>query len=240
VEEWMRFYSYAQEYEDIVLYIVLRGVNEIFYIDIGANDPTYLSVTKFFYLEGGHGINVEPLRDKCKALEEERTRDINLCIGVGASEGEMELICAGTGSTFSLETVKESGLENCSRHKKKILTLTQIYERYCRENQQVHFCKIDVEGYEKEVLEGCDFKIFRPWVFVIEAKKPGTTIPCYERWENILMKNGYIFGYESGINRYYVDSRKEHLLENFKNIKRFVIENEVVRMEMTQRLQSII
>ena len=61
----MRFYSYAQEYEDLALYLALRDIKKIFYIDVGANDPTYLSVTKFFYLGGGNGINIEPLRDKC-------------------------------------------------------------------------------------------------------------------------------------------------------------------------------
>lgn len=51
----MRFYSYAQEYEDLALYLALRDIKKIFYIDVGANDPTYLSVTKFFYLGGVMG-----------------------------------------------------------------------------------------------------------------------------------------------------------------------------------------
>lgn len=228
----MRFYSYAQEYEDLILYVVLNSVEKVFYVDVGANDPTCLSVTRAFYDRGGNGINIEPLRDKCRQLEEERTRDINLCIGIGDKEGEMELFYDSTGSTFSAQTVRERDLEHHTRYQKKMLTLTQIYEQYYEKNQQIHFCKIDVEGFEKEVLSGCNFKKFRPWIFVVESMKPGTDIPCYKEWEDILWENGYIFGYSSGVNRYYVDGRKEHLLEKFKDIDKFMNSNEIVKMEM--------
>ena len=48
----MRLESYAQELEDVICYAILRDVQKGFYIDIGANDPTKYSVTKFFYLGG--------------------------------------------------------------------------------------------------------------------------------------------------------------------------------------------
>ena len=72
----MRFESYAQFLEDMVLYCALKDVDKGFYIDVGANDPTNLSVTKFFYDRGWHGINIEPLPDKCALLAEMRPRDI--------------------------------------------------------------------------------------------------------------------------------------------------------------------
>lgn len=226
----MRFYSYAQEYEDLILFIVLRNVDKVFYIDVGANDPTYLSVTKAFYERGGCGINIEPLRDKCRLLAEERTRDINLCMGIGAAEGELDLVCDGTGSTFSIETIEERNLGQKSTHKKKIMTLTQIWEQYCKPYQQIHFCKIDVEGFEKDVLQGCNYSVFRPWIFVVEAMKPGTSVPSYDEWEKILLNNGYILGYSKGINRYYVDVRREYLLDLFNDIDKFAAENEIVQM----------
>ena len=87
----MRYESYAQELEDIILYVALQDVDEGFYIDIGANDPIEISVTKFFYDRGWSGINVEPLRSKCALLENERPRDINLCIGISDRRGETAL-----------------------------------------------------------------------------------------------------------------------------------------------------
>lgn len=228
----MRFYSYAQEYEDLILFVVLRNVGKVFYIDVGANDPTYLSVTKAFYERGSNGINIEPLRDKCRQLMEERPRDINLCVGIGGEEGEMDLICDGTGSTFSAEVLEDRHLEIHPRHRKKILTLTQIWQMYCQSTQQIHFCKIDVEGFEKEVLQGVNFEVFRPWIFVVEAMKPGTSIPSHKEWEQILLDNGYMLGYCKGINRYYVDIRREYLVDLFDEVDKFMLENEIVHIKM--------
>lgn len=228
----MRFYSYAQDSEDIVLFAVLQDVSNIFYIDVGANDPTYISVTKAFYERGGCGINIEPLRNMCQLLSEERPRDINLCIGIGAKEGEMELYCAGTASSFNADVIKNANLDCANRHRKKILTLTQVYEFYCKEKQPIHFCKIDVEGYEREVLKGCSFDIFRPWIFVIESAEPGTTIPSQSKWEDILIRNGYKLGYETQINRYYFDERLDYLADRFTKVNDFLENNQIFKMEM--------
>jgi hypothetical protein len=38
----------------------LSDIQNGFYIDIGAGDPSIDSVTKLFYDDGWHGINVEP------------------------------------------------------------------------------------------------------------------------------------------------------------------------------------
>ena len=55
----------------------------------------------------------------------------------------------------------------------------------------IHFCKIDVEGSERDVLLGYDFINYRPKVFCIESTIPGTYISNYDNWEDILIKNDY-------------------------------------------------
>ena len=92
----------------------------------------------------------------------------------------------------------------------------------------MHFCKIDVEGYEREVLEGVkDWRKFRPWIFCMESTLPCTNIPCHEQWESILLNNEYIFAFKHGINRYYVAAEREYLTDNFAKINQFAAENEV-------------
>ena len=54
----MTFVSYAQNFEDVMLHRALNHVVRGFYIDVGAADPEALSVTKAFYDNGWHGINV--------------------------------------------------------------------------------------------------------------------------------------------------------------------------------------
>lgn len=86
------------------MYNVLKDITEGFYIDVGANDPWEISVTKVFYDKGWKGINVEPLNAKYSQLCSDRKRDVNLQIGVGALNGNLpfyETIGNGTGSTMS-------------------------------------------------------------------------------------------------------------------------------------------
>ena len=47
--------SFSTEKEDIILYHVLKAVKKVFGVDVGANDPIYGSVTKFFSIRGGWG-----------------------------------------------------------------------------------------------------------------------------------------------------------------------------------------
>lgn len=229
----MRFESYAQEWEDVILYVALRGIQKGFYIDVGANDPEDLSVTNFFYQEGWSGINIEPLRSKCMLLQCKRERDINLCVGIGNRREKLPLVSSGMCSTFSDSVANMDHI--CSQNKfvKAMYTLSDIYRQYCSPHQPIHFCKIDVEGFEKQVLEGIeDWDVFRPWIYVIESTLPGTDIPCYDKWEHILTENGYMHAYGTTINRYYVDERREYLLDGFKEIGEFVRCNEIVKMRV--------
>jgi hypothetical protein len=57
----MRFISYAQNNEDVLLWRALGHVQDGFYIDVGASDPVEHSVTRAFYDAGWRGINIEPL-----------------------------------------------------------------------------------------------------------------------------------------------------------------------------------
>ena len=233
----MRLESYAQEFEDLFLFSMLSTVDKGFYIDVGANDPTADSVTKFFYDRGWHGINVEPLKDRCKQLEEMRPRDINLCIGLGAEHGSSILYDLDTLATFKQDVAKNSlksieipdDVEKFKNAEStEIFTLTEIFNEYCSKNQPIHFCKIDVEGFEKEVLLGVkNWHEFRPWIFCIEAVIPMTETPCFEDWEYILLENGYQLAFMYGINRYYVDSQKKHLSKTLQESLGFLKQFEV-------------
>lgn len=176
---------------------------------------------------------MEPLADKCALLIEQRPRDINLCVGLGKEDDKIELASAGELSTFSNEVSDKWANTNVPRSLKKILTLSEVHERYCDPKQDIHFCKIDVEGFEREVLEGIkDWRKFRPYIFAMESTLPNTEIPCHDKWEDILSANDYMFAFTFGINRYYIDMEKEYLMKGFQSINQFVAQNEVVKMTM--------
>ena len=83
--------SYAQTREDVLLWRALHDVQRGFYIDIGAHDPTALSVTRAFYDHGWHGINVEPDPLYAEKLRKERPRDMTLEVALGHSPGTATL-----------------------------------------------------------------------------------------------------------------------------------------------------
>jgi FkbM family methyltransferase len=214
----MTFISYAQNYEDLMLWRALKHVERGTYIDVGANDPTIDSVTCAFYKQGWHGINIEPLHIHFDDLVRERPHDINLLCAVGSSSGEAEIWeCDVRGwATLSKKIVEQHTAEGHMGvfHKVPMFTLTEICTKYV--TGEIHFLKIDVEGLEKSVLEGMNFSIFRPWIVVVEAIKPNTTIEVYQEWEDLLLKANYCLAYKDGINRFYLAQEHEELLASFE------------------------
>ena len=55
------FKSYAQNFEDVILYRALGSIRNGFYIDVGAQHPEIDSVSKAFYDLGWRGVHVEPV-----------------------------------------------------------------------------------------------------------------------------------------------------------------------------------
>ncbi|WP_236238064.1 FkbM family methyltransferase [Pseudomonas faucium] len=209
----MRFVSYAQNYEDVMLWRALKNVQSGFYIDVGANDPVVDSVTKAFYDRGWKGINIEPLQAHYDALVEQRPLDVNLKVAAGEREGDIEIWdCGvrgwGTADESVMETHKATGLAGT-------LTRVPLYRlaTLCESHAvgEINFLKIDVEGLEESVLIGMDFSRFRPWIVVVEATKPNSRVDSYSDWEHILLDQQYSLAYADGLNRFYVSDEKAEL-----------------------------
>lgn len=215
----MKFVSYAQNYEDVMLWRALKHVERGFYIDIGANDPDIDSVTKAFYERGWSGINVEPLPTHHADLMHARPRDINLQCAVGEACGEMELWEYdvrgwATAAVDVLEQHQRDGRKG-RVHRVQVATLSDICKTHV--DGEIHFLKVDVEGFEKSVLAGADFNKYRPWILVIEATKPNSTEEAFEDWEPLLITSGYQFCFFDGLNRYYVARERSDLIGSFRS-----------------------
>lgn len=211
------FISYAQNFEDVMLWRVLKHVEQGFYIDVGANDPHVDSVTKVFYERGWSGINIEPLPKHYADLLKHRPRDINLQCAIGEASGELELWeCDVRGwATAADEVVEmhERAGHKGEYHRVPVRTLAEVCSMYAPED--VHFLKIDVEGLEKAVIAGADLNQYRPWVLVIEATRPNSIEVAYHDWEELVLQSNYHFVYFDGLNRFYVAREHMELAEAF-------------------------
>lgn len=216
----MSFISYAQNCEDVVLWRALKGVNKGFYIDVGAAWPEQDSVTKAFYDRGWTGINIEPNQDLLLILKTRRINDTNLGLAISDKPGMLSFNKVDdTGlSTFNKNFVQkylENGFSSIEQNI-EATTLAHVWEKYVPEGVDVHFLKVDVEGWEQSVLLGNDWTINRPWIVVVEATLPLSKVETFASWESILLNANYYFAYADGLNRFYVAKEHEsNLLPSF-------------------------
>jgi len=214
----MSFVSYAQNCEDLMLWRALKHVDKGFYIDVGANDPVTDSVTKAFYDRGWHGINVEPLPSHHADLLRARPRDINLQCAAGAQAGQVDIWACeirgwATASADVMAQHAKAGHQGVI-HRVPMSTLKDICTHHV--TGDIHFLKIDVEGFEQAVLDGMDFSRFRPWLLVVEANRPNSTEETHAHWEPGLLSHGYVLAYADGLNRYYAAQEHTNLLAAFR------------------------
>ena len=225
--------TYAQNREDILLDAFFDDEEVGFYVDVGAEAPTELSVTKLFYEKGWHGINIEPIARQHQLFVKERPRDINLNIGIAEKTGELKFReYKGSGySTFSQETIEEHLNDNEALVKEyedytaKVMTLKDVFKE--QDVTSIQFMKVDVEGLEYDVLAGNDWSKYRPEVICIEANH------INKDWHDVLKKNAYEFVFFDGLNEYYADTGTDRS-QKFDYVKSVVFREPILNFRFLE------
>lgn len=221
-----------------MLWRALKHVDHGFYIDVGANAPSEDSVTRAFYDKGWKGINIEPVAEHHAELQAARPRDINLCCAAGADAGKAQIWqCEVRGwASIDEKNIKAHEANGISGSFSEVPmeTLRHICEQYAPD--EIHFLKIDVEGFEQEVLEGMDFQNHRPWIVLVEATRPNTTEENHRDWESLLISSSYAFVYADGINRFYLAREHQALTPAFRYPPNFLDAFHVAKYEAIHRI----
>ena len=216
----MPFVSYAQNFEDVMLWRALREVGRGFYIDVGAWSPEVDSVTRAFSERGWRGINIEPDPAWLRQLVERRPLDINLGIALGEHGGRvlMNFVAESGLSTADAEIAqrhRDAGWRTTAAEV-PMRTLAAVWREHVPEAQPVHFLKVDVEGFERAVLAGNDWARCRPWIVVVEATLPNSQVESHAAWEPLLLQSGYDHAYSDGLNRFYLAREHAELAAAFR------------------------
>ena len=216
----MTFVSYAQNFEDVLLWRALGSIGPGFYIDVGAAHPDADSVTRALYDRGWSGINIEPVAASAHRLQAARPRDITLQLALGESPGRTSFFVVQATDT-GLSTTNKALLALFERERFDVArtdvavdTLAEVCRRHV--SGPIHVLKVDVEGAERAVLAGADFTAFRPWIVLVEATAPMSTVETHADWEYLLLAADYRFVWFDGLNRFYVAAERANLTRHFR------------------------
>ena len=210
------FTSYAQNFEDVMLRRALNNIARGFYIDVGAQDPIVDSVSMGFYEGGWRGVHVEPVASYAARLRAQRPDELVVQAALGAQRGTLlffDVVETGL-STADPNLAARHRESGCTVREIEVpcLTLAELMAPYA--DIDVHWLKIDVEGYETAVLQGWTSAV-RPWVVVVESTVPLTQVASHREWEGLVLAHGYAFAYFDGLNRFYIRVDHEELRPAF-------------------------
>lgn len=220
----MSLISYAQNFEDIMLWRALGHIAQGFYVDVGAHDPVNGSVSRLFYERGWRGVHIEPTPQYSQMIAADRPDETVMALAIGDCMGEIDLtIFPDTGLTTAAPqaTQRHIDVTRFAQHIVKVpqITLDALLAPY--EGRPIHWLKIDIEGYEEQALKGWNAERDHPWVMVLEATLPGSNEPYFQHWEPMLLNAGYTFAYFDGLNRFYVAPEHPELLPAFSTPPNF-------------------
>jgi FkbM family methyltransferase len=231
--------SYAQNREDIIIAQFFKDINKGFYVDIGANDPVDDSVTKYFYEKGWNGINIEPNKNLFEKLEHARPRDINLNIGIAEKEGKLTLrqyVNHGL-STFSDDIKTDYNKDHSDKtdNFEDVTVPVSRLEKVLKEHapKKINFMKIDVEGFEYEVINSSDWGKFRPELLCIESNH------IKKDWRVLLEKSKYELVFFDGINNYYLAQESIKRNEKFDYAEAFLLGKQTITPGIANQLDML-
>jgi FkbM family methyltransferase len=202
VSESRPFISFAQHGEDVILWRALGDRDSVTYVDVGAFDPTYDSVTRALYERGWRGVNIEPQPDRLEAFIHDRPEDVNLCLAVGDRDGV---------TTLSLGPIPgwATALDPVLAEPPAPVTSTLEVPMRCLATllpelgiEHVDVLKIDVEGTEPAVVRGLLDGAIRPLVCVVEGVAPGLGRSAGDEAVALLVAAGYEHCLFDGLNHY--------------------------------------
>lgn len=204
--------SYSQYGEDLIIlnFFERLGLNDGFYLDIGAYHPSFISNTHLLHTKGWSGVCVDLCEEKLKWFKYKRGSKVQtISAAISNDESGMEVSVFKHKRILSeIDTLnKEVAIQNKEKlgydfTEEKIVALN-INDLLAKINRKIDFLNIDIEGVDHMVLGSIDFIKFKPKVILFEDNENfGGSVESV----NLLLKNGYKHLFSSGGSvAYYLD-----------------------------------
>jgi FkbM family methyltransferase len=165
------FFTFSQTGEDIIIRQFIPENNGS-YIDIGSGDPILENNTYHLYRRGWNGFLIDPILNNHLKNIKFRPRDKSILGICGENVGEKDFnqtipyqfshVSVGS----SIQSKEVNNFIITKSYKVKQIDLQSLNISVQPTNP--FLVSIDVEGFEIDVLNGIDWKIFQPRVFLVE------------------------------------------------------------------------
>jgi len=173
------------------------------YVDVGAGDPVSCSNTFRLWERGWRGLLIEPRKEAVYDLCARRQGDFVYPVAASNQDGWARLRVQGSVSSMQADwNISEQTTSFCPTE-----TLRTILAKFPAIRDACQLCSIDVEGHEREVLEGIDWETFKPKAFIVEYAIYGMSAPFNDataQWEPLLLSHGYKLWKMTSLNKIYV------------------------------------
>ena len=187
--------SYSDTFgEDLFINNYFSEKGKGIYVDVGCNQPKINSLTYSLYKKGWVGVNFD-ISERCIQLYNFfRKNDKNFNYSVGNNKKWVKSFIFYENCTMN--TVDES-FKKYTTHSvnkkpeiKKVMQVTLDQVLLDNNISRIDYLNIDVEGYEKNVLEGFSIKKFRPSLISIEIHDQKCP-PIQNKIYKYFVKNNY-------------------------------------------------
>jgi hypothetical protein len=209
--------SFSQFGEDVIMLKMLEryGVDNITYLDIGANDPVNGSNTYSFYLRGYRGVLIEPNAALCYKIRKQRPGDTCLNFGIGidkATEADYYMFseaCSGM-NTFSKEealSYEQQGFKIEKVVKLPLRDINEVLAQYFKKPPTI--MSIDVEGLDEMILSKMDFERYQPLLVCVESVTFSVK-GAFEKRKSmlgLLQSKGYFIYADTNVNTIFCSTR---------------------------------
>lgn len=165
---------YSENGEDACLLKLFHNKSTGFYVDVGAHHPFRFSITARLSELGWCGINIDPRRDIAEIFKRVRPRDKFLQIGISGSRQTMEYFeyneptLNGFNGEFLRDRHERHGFYIIDSYPVETLPLDLVLEQHLQPGCSIDLLSIDVEGFEKQVLQSNNWCRYLPAVIAIE------------------------------------------------------------------------
>jgi FkbM family methyltransferase len=169
------------------------------FVEVGANEPRYLSQTWFFEQQGWTGLLIEPIPELCARLRAERPRSRVVQVACGAPEqrGEVDFHVASDSGKSSLgPQTLAIATEERRVERVRLRTLDDVLDEAAL--PRIDLLSIDVEGFQLDVLRGLTLTRHRPALLLVEDHLLDL------RTHRHVTRQGYRLVKRTGLNDWYV------------------------------------